>query len=217
MTTPNAPLTRPARPIKLYRFHLSGHSHRAELFLSLLGLPYKLIDVDLRAKAHKTEAFLKMNCFGQVPVIDDNGVIVADSNAILVYLASKYDDGRWLPCDPVGAAAVQRWLSVAAGLVAFGPAAARRITVFGAKLNADDVIALANSLFATTEKVLTGSRFLAGGTPTIGDLACYSYIAHAPEGNVSLEPYPNLRAWLARIEALTGFVPMAATKAGLVA
>jgi glutathione S-transferase len=217
MTTTTASYTRPARPIKLYRFHLSGHSHRAELLLSLLGLAYELIDVDLRAKAHKTEAFLKLNCFGQVPVIDDNGVIVADANAILTYLAGKYDDGHWLPRDPIGVAAVQRWLSVAAGLVAFGPAAARLITVFGAKLDADEVIARANSLFAVMEKVLTGSRFLAGGTPTIGDVACYSYIAHAPEGNVSLEPYPNLRSWLARIEALTGFVPMVVTRAGLVA
>jgi len=109
MTTTTASYTRPARPIKLYRFHLSGHSHRAELLLSLLGLPYELIDVDLRAKAHKTETFIKMNCFSQVPVIDDDGVIIADANAILAYLASKYDDGHWLPRDPIGAAAVQRW------------------------------------------------------------------------------------------------------------
>ena len=82
-----------------------------------------------------------MNPFGQVPVIDDGGTIVSDSNAILVYLATRYDGARaWLPRDPAGAAAVQRWLSVAAGPIAFGPAAARLITVFGAKFNADEVI-----------------------------------------------------------------------------
>jgi len=216
MTT-TTPRTRPAHPIKLYRFYLSGHSHRVELFLSLLGLPYELIEVDLRAKAHKTEAFLKMNCFGQVPVIDDDGVIVTDSNAILTYLAGKYDDGYWLPRDPVGAATVQRWLSVAAGPVAYGPAAARRSTVFGAAPDAGDAIARANALFVVMEKVLAASHFLAGTTPTIGDIACYSYIAHAPEGNVSLDPYPALRAWLGRIEALAGFVPMEVTRVGLAA
>src|SRR5439155_13066029 len=125
---------RPARPIKLHGFRLSGHSHRVQLFLSLLDLPHELVDVDLPGGAHKTEAFLRLNAFGQVPVIDDDGVIVADSNAILVYLAGKYDGGgRWLPLEPVRAAAVQRWLSVAAGPLAFGPATARLAVVFGAK------------------------------------------------------------------------------------
>lgn len=87
----------PAKPIKLYRFSLSGHSHRVELFLSLLGLPVELINVDLAAGAQKTPEFLEMNPFGQVPVIQDGEVTLADSNAILVYLAGKYDDGRWLP------------------------------------------------------------------------------------------------------------------------
>jgi glutathione S-transferase len=52
-------------------------------------------------------------------------------------------------------------------------------------------------------------------SPTIADVANYSYIAHAPEGNVSLEPYANVRSWLARVEALPGFVPMPRTAAGL--
>ncbi|MFX5085475.1 glutathione S-transferase N-terminal domain-containing protein, partial [Acinetobacter baumannii] len=77
------------------------------------------------------------NPFGQVPVLEDDGVVIADSNAILVYLAKKAGRGDWLPEDPVGAAAVQRWLSVAAGELAYGPAAARLVTVFGAKFNAE--------------------------------------------------------------------------------
>ncbi|MEE9160456.1 MAG: glutathione S-transferase N-terminal domain-containing protein, partial [Gammaproteobacteria bacterium] len=73
--------------MKLYRHALSGHSHRAELFLSLLGLDHSLIDVDLMNGEHKSDKFLKLNPFGQVPVLDDDGVIIFDSNAILVYLA----------------------------------------------------------------------------------------------------------------------------------
>ncbi|MHB1187885.1 glutathione S-transferase family protein [Thiobacillus sp.] len=207
----------PARPIKLHRFFLSGHSHRVELFLSLLKLPYELVDVDLAANAHKQPAFLAMNAFGQVPVIQDGEITLADSNAILVYLASKYDAGQWLPRDPVAAAAVQRWLSVAAGPVAFGPATARLATLFKAPVNAEEAIARANDLFAVMEAELKTSAFLAGNTPTIADIANYTYIAHAPEGNVSLDPYPQIRSWLQRIEALPGFVPMVKSEVGLAA
>lgn len=201
--------------IKLYNFPRSGHAHRVELMLSLLELPTELIFVDLAKGEHKQADFLKINSFGQVPAIDDQGVVLADSNAILVYLAQKYGNGRWLPSDPIGAARVQRWLSVAAGPIAFGPAAARLITVFGATFNADEVIARAHALLKVMDQELVSSSYLVDNTPTIADVAAYSYIAHAPEGNVSLADYPHVRAWLARIEALPGFVPMPRTVAGL--
>lgn len=205
----------PDQPIRLHRFYLSGHSHRVELFLSLLKLNYELLDVDLASKAHKQPEFLAMNPFGQVPVIEDGKTIISDSNAILVYLASRYDDGVWLPRDPAGAAAVQRWLSVAAGEVAFGPARARLATVFKAPVQADEAIARAHELFQIMDGELEKRPYLTGATPTIADIANYTYIAHAPEGNVSLEAYPKLRRWLQRIEALPGFVPMEKSAAGL--
>jgi len=205
----------PAQPIKFYRFALSGHSHKAELFLSLLGLPVEPIDMDLAGGAHKTPAYLAMNCFGQVPVIQDGDVTVADSNAILVYLASRYGSESWLPRDPAGAAQVQRWLSVSAGQVAYGPCAARLVTVFKMNFNPEEVIARAHALFAIMEKELASRPFLVGDHVTLADVANYSYIAHAPEGNVSLDAYPAIRAWLARVEALPGFVPMPKTAIGL--
>jgi glutathione S-transferase len=201
--------------IKLYNFPRSGHAHRVELMLSLLELPTELIFVDLAKGAHKQPNFLALNPFGQVPVIDDQGVVLTDSNAILVYLAQKYGKGRWLPTDPVGAAKVQRWLSVAAGPIAFGPAIARLITVFGAPYNAEEVITRSHNLLKVVDQELAKSAYLAGDQPTIADVAAYSYIAHAPEGNVSLADYANVRAWLARIEALPGFVGMPRTVAGL--
>ncbi|KWR90634.1 glutathione S-transferase family protein [Cupriavidus sp. IDO] len=213
MPVPN----RPSTPLVLYRSPLSGHAHRAELFLSLLGLPYRLVDVDLRGGEHKREPFLKLNPFGQVPVLDDAGTVIADSNAILVYLAMCYDDGRWLPRDPVAAAGVQRWLSVAAGEIAFGPATARLATLFGAPVHADDAIARASRLFALIDLLLQAQPFLTGGHPTLADVAAYSYIARAEEGNVPLAPYPALNAWLRRIEALPGFVPMPVSRVGLAA
>lgn len=201
--------------IKLYRHPLSGHAHRVELLLSLLKLPTELVFVDLANGAHKQAAFLAINAFGQVPAIDDNGTILSDSNAILVYLAKKYGGGSWLADEPLAAARVQRWLSVAAGQLAYGPASARLITVFGATLDAEDVIARSHSLLKLMDSELATASFLAGDTATIADVANYTYIAHAPEGNVSLEAYPNVRAWLERVEALPGFVPMQRTAAGL--
>ena len=198
----------PALPIKLYRNILSGHAHRAELFLSLLGLPYTAIDVDLRTGKQKQPEFLTLNPFGQVPVIEDNGTVVADSNAILVYLAARYGDEHWLPRDAVGAASVQRWLSVAAGEVAFGPAVARLGKRFGMPVDMEAAARRAESLFTVMESVLQERPFLANEHITIADIANYSYIARAPEGGISLDPYPALRTWLARIEALPRFVPM---------
>lgn len=203
--------------MKLYHHPLSGHAHRVRLFASLLGLPHELVEVDLAAGAHKSPDFLKLNPFGQVPVLDDAGVIVTDSNAILVYLAKKAGRADWLPEDPSGAAAVQRWLSVAAGEVAYGPAAARLITVFGAKFNADEVIGRAHTLLARLESRLSGQDWLVGDHPTIADVAIYSYVARAPEGNVDLQAYPSVNAFLRRIEALPGFVPFVQTPVGLAA
>lgn len=202
--------------LKIYRFSLSGHAHRAELALSLMGLPHECIDVDLKAGEHKTPEFLARHPFGQVPLLEDDGHFVWDSTAILVYLASTYDPaGRWLPQDPAGRAAVQAWLSVASSLIAYGPAAARLVTVFGARFDADEVIGRAHGLFKVMEAELSRRPFLVGHHATIADIAGYSYIVSAPEGNVDLAPYPALRAWLARIEALPGFVPFPQTAAGL--
>lgn len=203
--------------MKLYHFALSGHAHRARLFMSLLGIPHEVVDVDLRSGAHKTPEFLALNPFGQLPVLDDNGTIIADSNAILVYLATKFGRTDWLPQDAKGAAMVQRWLLVAAGDLAFGPAAARLITVFGAKFNPDDVIARAHVLLKRLEAHLAEREWLVGAQPTIADVALYSYLSSAPEGNVDLSAYPRVNAFLRRIEALPGFVPFAKTRAGLAA
>jgi glutathione S-transferase len=210
---------RPAQPIKVYSASVSGHSHRARLFLSLLGLPSEVVEVDLRARAHRTPEFLRLNAFGQVPVIEDGDAVVADSNAILVYLNERYapDPARWMPRDPLGAARVQRWFSVAAGQLASGPSVARVIVMFGLPREPEEVIARSHDLLRVMESELAERPFLAAEHATLADVANYSYVAHAPEGNVSLEAYPRVRAWLARIEALPGFVPMVAQRIGLAA
>lgn len=202
--------------IRIHNFPRSGHCHRVELFANLTGIKHDLVFVDLAAGEHKKEPFLSLNPAGKVPVIEDDGTVVRDSNAILVYLARKYAP-NWLPADPAEEAEVQRFLSMAANELANGPAAARLVTVFGAQLDAEKAQAIAAYVFDILETHLDRREWLVGQTPSVADVAIYSYTAHAPEGNVSLDPYPNIRALLKRIEALPGFVAMPATKVGLAA
>jgi glutathione S-transferase len=107
-------------------------------------------------------------------------------------------------------------LSAAAGPVAYGLCRARLITVFGAAFNPEEVIAHGHQFLHVLEHELAGRQWLVGESATLADLANYAYVAHSPEGNVSLDAYPNVRAWLTRIEGLSGFVPMDKSIAGLV-
>jgi len=211
------PADRPVQPIRLHTTPRSGHGHRVKLFLTLLDLPFETIELNMRAGDNRRPEYLQLNPFGQVPTIEDGDTVLFDSNAILVYLAKRYGDPSWLPDDALGAAAVQRWLSLAAGQIAYGPCAARLVTVFGAPLDLETAQKITVKLFDVLDAELAGKRFAAGDNVTIADIAAYTYIAHAPEGGISLEPYPNLRGWLSRIEALPRFIAMPATKAGLLA
>lgn len=200
-----------AQPLEIHSFALSGHCHRVALMCSLLGLPFVIREVDLRTGAHQVPAFLRLNPLGQVPVLVDADTVIADSNAALVYLASAYDSGgTWYPRDAIEASRVQRWLSLAAGELATGPAAARVVRVFNRPVN-ERAFVVAKRLFDWMEGELANAPFACGKAPTIADVAMYTYTAHAPEGDVSLDPYPTIRSWLARVEALPGFVAMTRT------
>jgi glutathione S-transferase len=204
--------------LTFYRHPVSGHAHRVELLLSLLGLKADIINVDLMSGAQKKPEFLAKNPFGQVPALTDGDVTLADSNAILTYLATKYDTANtWLPNDAVEAAQVQQFLSVAAGPVVQGPANARLITIFGAPYDAQKTIEISHKLLSVIDAHLEGKEWLVGENPTIADVANYAYIAHAPEGNVDIAQYKNIQTWLKRIEALTGFVGLNKTAIGLAA
>jgi len=201
----------------LYFHPLSGHAHRAALFLSLVGADFTLAVVDLAKGENRSPEFLRLNRLGQVPVLDDDGTIIADSNAILVYVARKLGRTDWLPDTPAGEAAVQRWLSVAAGQIAYGPAAARLVTLFGAKFDLKEAIARAHAILKIINEELVERDWIALDRPTIADIALYSYIARACEGNVDLSRYPAVNRWLRQIEALSGFIPFEKSPIGLAA
>ena len=83
--------------IKLYDFELSGNCYKVRLLMSLLGLEHELVPVNLLAGEHKSPKFLQLNLLGEVPVLTDGDLVLADSQAILVYLAKKYGNEAWLP------------------------------------------------------------------------------------------------------------------------
>lgn len=193
--------------LRLHGIPISGHVHKVELFLRLLGLDYEYVETS--RDVWTADAFTRLNPLHQIPVLEDGDFALPDSNAILVYLALRYDpDGPWLPRDPVAAAQVQRWLSISAGEIRFGPARARVIQLLGGTGDLAAAQAIAQALLAVMDAHLTGRAWLVGETPTLADLACYPYMATAPEGGVDLEPFPAVRAWIARIEALPGLKPM---------
>jgi glutathione S-transferase len=200
---------------RLYWFRLSGHSHRAQLMLSLLGLQTEIVPVNLAQGEHKQPAHLDKNPFGQVPVLEDGALTLSDSNAIMIYLAERYDpEHRYYPLDPARRGQIQRWLSVAAGPLVAGPAAARLVRVFKAPIDHALVLRKAHELLTLLEAELQDRDYFVGDSITLADVALYTYVAHAPEGDVTLEPYPALRGWIGRIEALPGFVPMHRTPSG---
>ena len=197
--------------ITLHGLKVSGHVHRVELLLRMLKLPFEYVEAGAAVRA--TEAFRALNPFGQIPVLQDGEVTIADSTAILVYLCKRYAPGgqwgsQWLPDDAEGAAAVQRWLSIASGELASGPAAARAAILFQRPIDLPTAQRIAERLLAFMDAHLATRQYLATKHATIADLACYAYVARAPEGGITLEPFGAVRAWLARVEALPGFVAM---------
>jgi glutathione S-transferase len=193
--------------IILHGTELSGHAHRVELLLRMLGLPYQYVAAP--AAVRSTPEFHKLNPLGQIPVLQDGDLTLADSNAILVYLAKRYAPGsQWLPEEPVAAARVQRWLSIAAGEVMYGPAIARMITQWNFPSELARAKKIAGVLLRFMDEHLKSRSFLAAEHATIADLACYSYIAHAPEGGVPLGDYSSVLTWLRRVEALPKFKPI---------
>jgi glutathione S-transferase len=151
-----------------------------------------------------------------VPVIEDGDAIVHDSISILIYLARKYAPA-FIPEDLQLEAEMHRFLAMSAGEISYGVGAARLINVFNSPSDPVFAKATAEKVLVKLEQQLLGRDFLVANKISLADFAIYSYVAHAPEGDVSLEPYPNVRRWLTNIESLKGFVPMQATKVGLVA
>jgi glutathione S-transferase len=192
--------------IKLYDVELSGNCYKVRLFAALAKIPMELGPVDLAAGEQMREQFLTLNPWAQVPLLVDGDVVLRDSHAILLYLAARYGTPEWWPSDAASQGRVMQWLSTSAGEIQSGPASARLVEKFGYNLNKPDAVRRSESILRLIEGHLTRNEWLELGRPTIAECAVFPYVAWAPEGSVSLEPYPAIRAWIARIKLLPGFL-----------
>lgn len=192
----------------LYDMPTSGHCHRVRLFLSILGLDYDKVPISTRAGKTMPPEYLALNPLGQVPTFVDGDVVISDSTAALVYLAKTYAEDPWLPEDAADAAAVQRWLSTASGELYRGPASSRAARLFGRELDVAAADAWSKRLFDWMQSHLNDRTWLATDRATIADVAMYSYVRVANEGDLDIAPYPAIVRWLADVEQLDGFEPM---------
>jgi len=193
--------------MKLYLVAISGNSYKVRILLSLLKVPHELVFVDTRNKAHKKQPFLSLNPRGEVPVLEDDGVVLWDSAAILVYLARKHGGEQWLPDAPGPMAQVMQWVALAGNEIQFGLQYARR-GVLQDRWTAGTLEqgqAMARVALNALELRLADHAWLALDRPTIADIACFPYVETAPEARVPLDPYPAIQAWLARCKALPGW------------
>jgi glutathione S-transferase len=196
--------------MKLYDLELSGNCYKVRLLASLLKTPLEIVPVDFMGGAHKQPEFLALNPLGEIPVLVDGDLILRDSQAILVYVARQYDGEQWFPTQPTEMARIMQWLSTAANDIARGPNDARLSDKFGFLLDVEQARNKAHRIIGIVDQHLSNRQWLELDRPTIADIACFPYIALSHEGGVSLDAYPNVNAWIARIKALLGFIPMPA-------
>lgn len=194
--------------IKLYNSDISGSCYKIRLLLNILGQQYETIPVDFVNKEHKTAKYMALNPFGEIPIFEDGELRLRDAQAIMVYLAKKYDKtNQWYPNDATAMGQIQQWLSTGGGEV-MNAAAARLVKVLSYPMDLEKLQAGAHRVFKIMDDHLAGREFLELGHPTIGDISCFPYTALAGEGGIDLSGYKNVLAWIERMKRLPGFITM---------
>ena len=192
----------------LYDFPISGNCYKVRLLLSMLGLTYKRVPVDLVNGENLQETFKQLNPRGQVPVLVDNEITIWDSMAILSYLARQYAEESWLPLQPEAFVQVMQWLAVSENELLYGLARARATLIFNRPFNLQQCQEDAHMGLTTLEQHLIRQQWLVSEQVTIADVACYPYISLADEAEVTLDNYPSVRRWMSDFEALPGWIPL---------
>ncbi len=202
------PAPRPAVKPTLHGAAPSGPTYKVALMLSLLGEPFAFRHIDLRAGAHKTPEYLAINRYGQVPALSDGDLTLCQSGAILQYLATKH--GKFAGKDAQQQARAREWIMWDADRLSPGVFRTRAAIRGFVNLAPETMVYFrdhAENGLRVLEAQLGKSKFVAGVEPTIGDIACYGVLAFAREGAFDLALYPNIAAWMERMEGLKGFKP----------
>lgn len=201
--------------LRLYDHPLSGNAYKVRLLLHWLGLPFETVAVDFHpGREHRSARFrAEVNPLGELPVLEIDGRMLADSGAILRHLATHHDPSRrWLPADPATGARIDAALALADALTRT-VAAARLHLSFGlpaelarCQREGREVLRALDDTLA--EGAALGVPWLAGAQPTIADIACFPYAALCGEAGIERLEWPALSAWIDALRHREGFIPM---------
>ena len=199
--------------MKLYDYILSPSCYKVRLMAALTGVKLDIRAVDFHpGLEHRGPELLALNPAGSIPILEDGGLLLTESSAMLVYLAAKAAPGWLAGGDPEEAARMQQWLSFSGRLTtSLGGARLHEMLLRPGDidaLQAEGIAALRELELGLVEQAERGMRFLAAGRPTVADIACFPYVALAPDGGVPLDPYPAIRLWSRALRALDGFIEM---------
>ena len=195
--------------MKLYNVAYSGNSYKVRLLLSHLGILYETIEVDILKGESRTPAFLKINPNGRTPVLDDNGFVLAESNAILAYLAKGT---KFLPEDRKAFGQIFQWMffeqyshepfiATSRFWLQHKPDSAEKTALLASKRDGGW------AALRIMEDQLAKNDFFVGDY-SIADIALFAYTHVSHEGGFALDDFKTIRAWIERVKAQPRFAPM---------
>ena len=197
--------------LRLYDYSDSGNGYKARLALAQLAIPHRVIEVDIDKGETRTPEFLAMNPNGRIPLLAlDNGVYLAESNAILCYLA---EGSALMPKDALDRALVLQWLFFEQYNHEPNVATSRYWLRHGLLTPAREPLLAQKRLagyaaLAVMEKHLAAQDFFVAGGYSIADIALFAYTHVADQGGFEIERFPAVTAWLERVRAQPRHVPM---------
>jgi glutathione S-transferase len=198
--------------LRLYDHPLSGNCYKARLALSQLGAEYERVLVDIFKGEHLGPEHQEMNPNMKIPVLEDGGFIMWESNAILLYLGKKYAPNSLFPEDPETFGRVSQWLFFGKTTIDPNLALARFYTRFIEPEKRDEkelkrLHEQGGETLGVLDRHLSQNEFLAGPY-SIADIGCYSYVDLAPEGGFDLGDYPSVQSWRERVRSTPGYIKM---------
>jgi glutathione S-transferase len=199
--------------VKLYNSQLSGNCWKARQILALRGIEYERVEVDVFDRSNRPEILGGKNPALRVPTLElDNGEFLAESNAILWYLA---DGSEYVPTDPIARARCLQWMFFEQYEIEPAIAVARFwIGLLGEREKyageLESKWRAGNKALAAVDGHLDGRHWLVGDGFTVADISIYAYTHVAEDGDFDLGQYPNVQAWIGRVAAVPGYVTLEA-------
>ncbi|MEE8580615.1 MAG: glutathione S-transferase family protein [Myxococcota bacterium] len=196
--------------LRLYDHLESGNSYKVRLLLTQLGIPFERIELDIRRGESRTPDFLRKNPNGRIPLLElEDGTFLSESNAIQFFLADGTD---FLPRDRLSRARVLQWMffeqyshepyiAVPRFWIHCGLGEQKRALI-------DEKREQGYAALRVMERALDGRRFFVADRYSIADIALFAYTHVAHEGGFDLSAFEAVRAWLKRVGAQSGHIPI---------